>query len=118
MVSEDARIDVDGMLGTPLVETPLGVGRAIAAMARDTNRKELGGKISFVASLMRRYGITDERGYQPPPFVSLRAAIFATKNEFIQTHLVQVPSRWWIVPDIRLLPLWLLKLLVSSPQFA
>ncbi len=49
-------------------ETPLYLGRAVAALAADARRLRFGGTVQFVADLARAYGFTDADGKQPPRF--------------------------------------------------
>jgi hypothetical protein len=46
-------------------ETPLFVGRVVAALARDPDLFEVTGQWLVAAELAARYGITDENGNQP-----------------------------------------------------
>ena len=49
-------------------ESPVYLGRAVAALATDPRVLELSGEVLTVADLARRYGFTDLDGSQPPPF--------------------------------------------------
>lgn len=50
-------------------ETPLYVGRAMAALAADPRVMEKTGRTLLAGDLAREYGFTDEDGSQPPAFV-------------------------------------------------
>lgn len=49
-------------------ETPLYLGRAIAALAADPRVLERSGQLLEVGTLAQEYGFTDVNGTQPPPF--------------------------------------------------
>ena len=114
VVDETMAMDVGKLLGTPLSETPRGVGRAVAAVARDPSAlSDLGGKISLVSSLMVRYDLEDERGFRPPSLLSVKAVLLQALPS-LDNDL----SRLWMVPDVPIVPFWLIKLASSSPRFA
>lgn len=49
-------------------ESPMYIGRAIAALAADPDVARKNATVQFVADLAREYGFTDIDGRQPPPF--------------------------------------------------
>jgi dehydrogenase/reductase SDR family protein 1 len=51
-------------------ESPQFIGRAVAALASDTNIMEKSGRILVAASLAREYGFTDINGKQPHPLTN------------------------------------------------
>lgn len=63
------------LLATPLAETPLFVGRAVAAFARDRQKQQHTGKILLPPVLAAAYGLVDERGARSPPMTSLKFLI-------------------------------------------
>ena len=58
----EATIDLDG------TESPLYIGRAIAALAADANVMGKSGRILATGALAQEYDFTDIDGTQPPPF--------------------------------------------------
>merc|ERR1712070_1178776 len=65
-------MDMNTILPTPLAETPLFVGRAVAAFARDSTKMEYTGKVLVPSVMAAGYGLVDERGLRSPPFTSLK----------------------------------------------
>jgi len=65
-------MDMGGLLPTPLAETPLFSGRAVAALARDPRRMDFSGRVLVPAAMAWGYGLVDERGVRSPPFTSLK----------------------------------------------
>jgi NAD(P)-dependent dehydrogenase (short-subunit alcohol dehydrogenase family) len=64
-----AAFDAAGMKGyESFTESPEYVGRAVAALAADSNVMEKSGRILNVGDLAREYGFTDVDGRQIPPF--------------------------------------------------
>jgi NAD(P)-dependent dehydrogenase (short-subunit alcohol dehydrogenase family) len=61
------RVRDAGMAGQT-TETPLYAGRAVAALAADTDVARHNGQVLRVADLARVYGFTDRDGSQPAPF--------------------------------------------------
>lgn len=49
-------------------ESPAYLGRAVRALASDSNVSARSGEVLFVGDLAREYGFTDTDGRQPPPF--------------------------------------------------
>jgi hypothetical protein len=49
-------------------ETPVYLGRAIAALAGDPRALERSGQLLEAGTLAQEYGFTDVNGTQPPPF--------------------------------------------------
>ena len=80
-------------------ETPLFVGRVIAALCNDPDLMRRTGKVQIVAELAARYGIVDEYEHRPVSLRSLRfllAQVFPTlksKARFITA--LNVP--WWLI---------------------
>jgi len=64
--------DLSDLLSTPLAETPLFIGRAVAALARDADMKRYTGKVVLPAVMASGYGFVDERGVRTPPFTSVK----------------------------------------------
>jgi len=65
-------IDINILLPTPLSETPLFSGRAVAAFARDKLKMQQTGKVLLPSVLAAGYGFVDERGVRSPPALSLK----------------------------------------------
>merc|ERR1712039_263727 len=65
-------VDFNAILPTPLAETPLFTGRAIAHFARDRNKVQHSGKVLLPPVTAAGYGFVDERGVRSPPFTSLK----------------------------------------------
>ena len=49
-------------------ESPLFLGRVVAAMASDPKVLDLSGQVLVAAELARRYGVSDIDGSQPRPW--------------------------------------------------
>ncbi|MBD2179485.1 SDR family NAD(P)-dependent oxidoreductase [Pseudanabaena sp. FACHB-1998] len=89
-------------------ETPLFVGRVIAALGNDPDLMKRTGKVQIVAELAARYGIVDEYEQRP---VSLRSLRF-----LLAQGLPNLKSKARFIPDLRL-PWWILVLTVlKSPK--
>lgn len=54
--------DISELLNTPLSETPLFSGRAVAALALDQGKMSHTGRVLPTARLAAHYGFADERG--------------------------------------------------------
>eukprot|EP00931_Biecheleriopsis_adriatica_P108014 TRINITY_DN82343_c0_g1_i1.p1 TRINITY_DN82343_c0_g1~~TRINITY_DN82343_c0_g1_i1.p1 ORF type:complete len:393 (+),score=91.36 TRINITY_DN82343_c0_g1_i1:33-1211(+) len=65
-------MDLNSLLATPLAETPLFSGRAVAAFARDRKKMDWTGKVIIPAVMASGYGLVDERGVRSPPFTSVK----------------------------------------------
>lgn len=65
-------MDTAGAMPTPLAETPLFNGRAVAALARDPQKMDYTGKIVMPGRLAATYGFTDERGVRTPALISFK----------------------------------------------
>ncbi|OYE03588.1 SDR family NAD(P)-dependent oxidoreductase [Nostoc sp. 'Peltigera membranacea cyanobiont' 232] len=89
-------------------ETPLFTGRAIAALACESNIMRHTGRVQIVAELADKYGIVDENGDRPASLRSLRF--------LLPTALPLLRNYSWLIPDIKI-P-WSLLLLnaLSSPK--
>jgi NAD(P)-dependent dehydrogenase (short-subunit alcohol dehydrogenase family) len=89
-------------------ETPLFVGRVIAALCNDPNLMRRTGKLQIAAELAARYGVVDEYGDLP---ASLRSLRFLLPQSF-----PTIKSRAKFIPDLRV-PWWILLLAVlKSPK--
>ncbi|OYQ63921.1 short-chain dehydrogenase [Pseudanabaena sp. SR411] len=89
-------------------ETPLFVGRVIAALCNDPDLMRRNGKVQIVAELAARYGIVDEYEHRP---VSLRSLRF-----LLAQGLPMLKGRANLIPDLRV-PWWILLLTVlKSPK--
>jgi NAD(P)-dependent dehydrogenase (short-subunit alcohol dehydrogenase family) len=89
-------------------ETPLFVGRVIAALYNDPDLMWRNGKVQIVAELAAIYGIVDEYEHRP---VSLRSLRF-----LLAQGLPSLKNRAKFIPDLRV-PWWILLLTVlKSPK--
>jgi NAD(P)-dependent dehydrogenase (short-subunit alcohol dehydrogenase family) len=89
-------------------ETPLFVGRVIAALCSDPDLMRRTGKVQIVAELAARYGIVDEYEHRP---VSLRSLRF-----LLAQGSPSLKSRTNFIPDLKV-PWWILLLTVlKSPK--
>lgn len=89
-------------------ETPLFVGRTLAALAADPHRHRYQGKLCIIAELAQRYRILDEHGRRP---VSLRSLQFLLPSALprlqrYQSWILDLKLPWWI----------LLNLVLQSPR--
>ena len=106
--------NLEGNLGVAAIadkfnwETPLFVGRVIAALCNDPNLMRRTGKLQIAAELAARYGVVDEYGDLPS---SLRSLRFLLPQSF-----PTIKSRAKFIPDLRV-PWWILLLAVlKSPK--
>lgn len=125
------------LLTTPLSETPLFTGRAIAMLARDAvYAKQMSGKVLVTADMAQRYDIKDERGVRTPSFISLKFLLAAAlKPVLVHFDAWEVPDRpvhggdaaspllpwaadffWNRLPQLAL-PKALIKLDAAQPNF-
>ena len=79
-------------------ETPLFVGRVIAALGNDPDLMRRTGKVQIVAKLAARYGIVDEYQHRP---ASVRSLIFLLPKGFptlksISKFIPDLRVPWWI----------------------
>jgi NAD(P)-dependent dehydrogenase (short-subunit alcohol dehydrogenase family) len=90
-------------------ETPLFVGRVIAALGNDPDLMRRTGKVQIGAELAARYGIVDEYQHRP---VSLRSLRF-----LLPQGLPTLKSKAKFIPDLQV-PWWIILLTVlKSPKF-
>ena len=106
--------NLEGNLGMAAIadkfnwETPLFVGRVIAALCNDPALMRRTGNVQIVAELAARYGIVDEYEHSP---VSLRSLRF-----LLAQGLPNLKSKARFIPDLRV-PWWILLLSVlKSPK--
>jgi NAD(P)-dependent dehydrogenase (short-subunit alcohol dehydrogenase family) len=89
-------------------ETPLFVGRVIAALCNDSNLMQRNGKVQIVAELANYYGVVDEYGHCPASLRSLRF--------LLPQGLPMLKSRAKLIPSLRV-PWWLILLaILKSPK--
>ena len=89
-------------------ETPLFVGRVIAALCNDPDLMRRTGKVQIAAELAASYGVVDEYEQRP---VSLRSLRF-----LLAQGLPTLKTRSKFIPDLRV-PWWILLLTVlNSPK--
>ncbi len=105
---EEADPALSAMAGGFNWESPLFIGRVVAALAADPGVMRCSGRLRIVAELAACYGVNDAEGRRPASLRSLR---------FLLPSLVpalQRGNRW--IPDLRL-PWWLLLLsALQSPR--
>merc|ERR1719424_1183651 len=70
-------VNVAAFLGTPMIETPLFVGRSVVNFARDRRRIDKTGTVLLAAQLASRYGVRDERGVRSPSLGSVKFLLLA-----------------------------------------
>lgn len=85
------QIDFNDLLSTPLAETPLFNGRAVAAFARDQQRSHHSGKVLIPAVMAFGYGIVDEHGLRSPPLTSLKHML----SPFLK-HILEYCGLWHV----------------------
>ncbi|CAK9117703.1 unnamed protein product [Durusdinium trenchii] len=123
--------DFGEMFNTPLAETPLFVGRTLAALARDRSMLQFSGKVLIPAVMASGYGIVDERGVRSPPFTSVKFMASYLFKSFLQYYdLWKVPEElfakhppvsesmnfyWNKLPDFTF-PSFLVKLTAGAPN--
>ncbi len=89
-------------------ETPLFVGRVIAALGNDLDLMRQTGKVQIVAELAARYEIVDEYEHRP---VSLRSLRF-----LLPQGLPMLKDKAKFIPDLRV-PWWIVLLaILKSPK--
>jgi NAD(P)-dependent dehydrogenase (short-subunit alcohol dehydrogenase family) len=105
--------DTESKLGVAAIadkfnwETPLFVGRVIAALCNDSNLMQKNGKVQIVAELANYYGVVDEDGHCP---ASLRSLGF-----LLPQGLPMLKSRAKLIPSLRV-PWWLILLAILKSQ--
>jgi NAD(P)-dependent dehydrogenase (short-subunit alcohol dehydrogenase family) len=89
-------------------ETPLFVGRVIAALCNAPDLMQQTGKVHIVAELAARYRIVDEHDHLPASFRSIK---------FLLPQVLPIlKTRTRLIPDIRV-PWWIILLtLLKSPR--
>lgn len=68
-------MDTAGAMPTPLAETPLFNGRAVAALARDPRKMDYTGKIMVPGRMAAEFDFKDERGVRSPSLLSLKGLL-------------------------------------------
>eukprot|EP00035_Acanthoeca_spectabilis_P028838 m.472303 g.472303 ORF g.472303 m.472303 type:complete len:387 (-) comp32452_c0_seq1:50-1210(-) len=114
----------DALAHTALAGTVTWEGRVLAAFARDAGvtRSQYSGLALRTSQVAARYGVRDDRGIQPPPFLSIKWGLVA---------MVPPLRRWatiapnaaasesqravfnWL-PDLTV-PMWVVKLVAGTP---
>lgn len=89
-------------------ESPLFVGRAIAALACEKDHLKRSGKVQIIAELAKEFKTVDENGFRP---VSLRSFRF-----LIASSLPQLQAYDQFISDIKIPWLLLLWKFLSSPK--
>ncbi|MBD2316428.1 SDR family NAD(P)-dependent oxidoreductase [Phormidium tenue] len=106
--SADNNVDVTAIADKFNWETPLFVGRVIAALCNDSNLMQRNGKVQIVAELANYYGVVDEYGHCPASLRSLRF--------LLPQGLPILKSRAKLIPSLRV-PWWLILLaILKSPK--
>ena len=92
-------------VGVPLenAETPQFTGRAVVALATDSENMSKTGSYQVVAELADEYGFTDISGKTPPSIRSLKFLL--PGYAFDDATREAVPD--WLIPDLRL-PFWMM----------
>lgn len=86
------KLDISALTPTPLAETPLFNGRAVAAFAKDARKMDYTGKVIIPSAMAYGYEITDERGVRTPPFFSLKFMLAAVARPLLEARGL------WTVP--------------------
>ncbi|CAE7668964.1 Dhrs1 [Symbiodinium sp. CCMP2456] len=122
--------DTAALVQSPLAETPLFVGRAVSAFARDRTKFDFTGKVLLPATMAAGYGIIDERGLRTPPFNSVKflaaaalkstlqdQGLFAASTELFKAvkPTANMELLWKKLPDLTV-PQSILKLAAASPN--
>ena len=89
-------------------ETPLLTGRAIAALAEDSNVMQYTGKVQIVAELAQRYNLADKDGNRP---VSLRSLKF-----LLPFSIPALRNYLWLIPNFKIPWFFLLWFMLRSPK--
>jgi NAD(P)-dependent dehydrogenase (short-subunit alcohol dehydrogenase family) len=125
-------MDLRDLLKTPLSETPLFTGRAIAMFARDAAyQNQVTGKVLVTADIAHRYDVKDERGVRTPSFLSLKFLLGAALKPVLQqfeawelpdyngteTNLPWAADFFWNKLPQLALPKALIKLDAAQPNF-
>ena len=71
-VSTEFIVDSSGGKAPPNLQTPLFVGRSIAALAASGKAMERSGTVQWVEDLAEEFGFVDENGAQPPGYALRR----------------------------------------------
>lgn len=124
-------IDFNILLPTPLSETPLFSGRAVAMFARDKLKMQQTGKVLLPPVLAAGYGFVDERGVRSPPMTSLKFMVSFLLQPLLKKLEIwevagslfrenpavsaNVQLYWNILPDFPI-PGFLLKLGAGAPN--
>ena len=104
----ESNLDVAAIADKFNWETPLFVGRVIAALCNDPDLIKRTGKVQIAAELAARYRVVDEYEQRP---VSLRSLRF-----LLPQGLATLKTRTKFIPDLRV-PWWILLLsLLKSPK--
>jgi len=124
-------MNMSEMLMSPLAETPLFSGRAVAAFARDPRKMDYTGKVLAPSMMAYDYDIVDERGVRSPPFPSVKFLLATALKPWLDSQgLWEVPGGafrpepglsekaqllWRTLPDLTI-PGFLLKLGSGAPN--
>jgi len=116
-------LDMTTLVTSGLAETVLYSGRAVSALARDTDVLSLTGKVLPTSALAGRYSFTDERALSPPPFSSVKfiAGAVLGKMGVIEIQANKIPTSgasrffWDKMPNLAF-PSWMMKLDIGAPN--
>lgn len=89
-------------------ESPLFVGRVIAAFVAQPNPLKLTGKVQIVAELAKRYKVVDQEGKRPASLRSLKF-ILPSALPFLRQYA-------WLIPDLKVPWFLLLWKVLPSPK--
>ena len=111
-IAQDAAEETEGMAAVFKSkynwESPLFVGRAIAALACETDHLKRTGKVQIIAELAKEFKTVDENGFRP---VSLRSLRF-----FIASSIPQLQPYDPLIADLKIPWFILLLLFLRSPK--
>eukprot|EP00037_Helgoeca_nana_P034933 m.423328 g.423328 ORF g.423328 m.423328 type:complete len:411 (-) comp40859_c0_seq1:163-1395(-) len=118
---------------TALAGTLRWEGDTLSAFARDSGaaRASFSGLALRTSSVAARYGVYDDRGIQPPPFLSIKWSVIAMVPVLTEwavipptSELASTPSFtpttmqhfvFNVLPDL-VIPIWVIKLLAGTPH--
>lgn len=74
------------LMPSPLTETPLFTGRAVATLARDRAKMQHTGRVVIPAIMARDYDFLDERGVRSPSIASLKWMLASIARPLLLKH--------------------------------
>jgi hypothetical protein len=112
---ESAKFYLFDTVGTPIQETILFNGRALAALAMDKGKAKFSGKVLPTYLLSKYYSVFDEKNWRTPGSFTLRWLALMIFKGLREESSLPFVMKW--IPDVPLFPTWLSKLLWGPPHF-